>query len=132
MSRNKTVLSAFLMAFCSYLLSAVAFAATAGPAAEKAAPLWGLIVSGGGGVIFLGAFSVAAVALVIYHFRSVVPHKLTPPDFIENLLFLLEKKEYEKAVSVCRQQENLVSAGALKGLQKISKGKSVVEEAIQY
>ena len=105
---------------------------TAAAPMDKAATLWDLIVSGGVVMIFLAALSVTAAALVIYHFRTLVPAKLTPSDFIENLLFLLEKKEYEKAVSVCRQQENMISAIALKGLQKMSKGKSVVEEAIQH
>jgi len=60
------------------------------------------------------------------------PEKLTPPDFIENLLSLLERREHEKAVSICKQQPNMISAIALKGLSKISKGKTVAEEAIQY
>ena len=101
-------------------------------AASKSGTLWDIIVSGGVSMIFLGILSIAAIALIVHHFRSVVPEKLTPADFIENLLFLLEKKEYEKAVSVCRQQENLVSLVALKGLQKMSKGKAIVEEAVQY
>ncbi len=113
-----------------------AFSASVGEMAQqtagKATTLWDLLVSGGPSMIFLGLLSMAATALVIYHFIQIIPHKLTPPDFIENLLFLLDKKEYEKAVSVCRQQENMISAIALKGLQKISKGKSVVEEAVQY
>ncbi len=133
MSRKKMILTAFLMSVASILiLNNPAFAVPPGPAPEKAATLWELIVSGGVVMIFLGILSVAAAALVIYHFRSVTPSKMTPPDFIENLLFLLEKKEYEKAVSVCRSQENMISAIALKGLQKMSKGKAVIEEAIQY
>ena len=132
MPRNRVLLRTFLMILSVSLISTVVFAAPPGPAPEKAATLWELLVSGGVCMIFLAMLSIGAVALVIHHFRNVVPDKLTPPDFIENLLMLLEKKEYEKAVSVCRQQENLVSAIALKGLQKISKGKAVVEEAIQY
>ena len=132
MPKAKMAFRVFLMMFSLYLLTGTAVAAPAGPPAEKAATLWELVVSGGVSMIFLGALSITAGALVIYHFRSVVPSKLTPPDFIENLLFLLEKKEYEKAVSVCRQQENLISAIALKGLQKMSKGKAVIEEAVQY
>ena len=94
--------------------------------------LWTMVISGGISMIFLGLVSVAATASVIYHFTHVRPEKLTPVDFTENLLFLLEKKEYEKAVAVCRQQENMISAIALKGLQRISRGKAVIEQAIQY
>ena len=124
---RKIVLSVLFL--CS--LSVHAFAAV-NPPMTKSGTLWDIIVSGGVVMIFLAALSIAALAIVIYHFRSVVPEKLTPADFTENLLFLLEKKEYEKAVSVCRQQENLISAIALKGLQKMSKTKAVVEEAVQY
>ena len=133
MSRKKMILNVLFFSLASFLvLSTVTFAAPPGPAPEKAATLWELLVSGGVCMIFLLILSMAAVALVVYHFRSVTPAKLTPPDFIENLLFLLEKKEYEKAVSVCRSQENMISAIALKGLQKMSKGKAVIEEAVQY
>ena len=59
------------------------------------------------------------------------PHKLVPEGFAENVLSLVERKEYEKAVMVCRQQENLISAIVVKGLQKVSKGKAVVEETMQ-
>lgn len=129
---NRVLFRSFLMVLSVFLVSSVVFAAVPGPVPEKAATLWELVVSGGVCMIFLAALSVAMLALVIHHFRSVIPAKLTPPDFIENLLFLLEKKEYEKAVSICRTQDNLISAIALKGLQKMSKGKAVVEEAVQY
>ena len=156
MSRKKTVSKIFLWVAACHprrffsgikLIPACAgmtlFIPTAGPgfagdaaaakmAENQSATLWQLIVSGGVCMIFLGLLSVAALALVIYHFRFVTVRKLTPPDFTENLLFLLEKKEYEKAVSVCRQQENMISAIAIKGLKNMSKGKSVVEEAVQY
>ncbi len=99
---------------------------------EKAMTLWELIVAGGSCMIFLGAISVAAVASVIYHFKYVTPEKLTPGDFTENLLSLLEKKEHQKAISLCKTQENLISSVALKGLGKMSKGHSVMEEAIQH
>jgi biopolymer transport protein ExbB len=129
----KTLSSMFLV---SIFVCGAAFASSADagalPAETKAATLWDLIVGGGVVMIFLGILSVAAVALIIHQFRAVVPHKLAPPDFVENLLFLLEKKEYEKSVAVCRQQENVISAIALKGLQKMSKGKTVIEEAVQH
>jgi biopolymer transport protein ExbB len=114
-----------------------AFAAKAGAgvpsneAIEKGMTLWQLILAGGSCMIFLGLISVAAVASIIYHFKYVTPERLTPQDFIENLLTLLEKKEYNKAVSICKQQPNMISDIALKGLSKISKGKVVVEDAIQ-
>ncbi len=114
-----------------------AFAADApggltGQAVDRGMTLWQLIVAGGSCMIFLGIISATGVASIIYHFINVKPEKLTPPDFTQTLLFLLEKKEYDKAISVCEQQPNMISAIALKGLAKLSKGKIVVEEAIQY
>lgn len=125
-----------MIALLSVLFLFSAGSALAAPATSASAPtamtLWELLVGGGWPMILLAATSIAAMALVIYHFREIRAEKLTPPDFSENLLFLLEKKEWDKAVSVCRQQTNLISAIALKGLQKISKGKTVIEEAVQY
>src|SRR3989338_1910903 len=82
-------------------------------------------------MIFLGLLSVTAAAFIIYHFKYVKLNKLVPQDFVENLIFLLEKKEFEKAASVCKQQENMVSAIAAKGLSKRAKGHAIVENAVQ-
>ncbi len=130
---NLYTASFFLIA--ALFLSYNAFAANAdkvAAAVDRGMSLWQLILAGGSCMIFLGAISVAAVASVIYHFQYVTPERLTPPDFTENLLFLLEKGNHEKAISVCKQQPNMISAIALQGLSKRSKGKTVVEEAIQY
>ena len=124
----KKFLLVFLLSSSVYLFSASAFAADGAKGGDT---LWQLLASGGIPILFLGVLSVAATALVIYHFRSVTLEKLAPIDFIENVMFLIEKKEVDKAIAVCKQQDNLVSAIALKGLQKHSKGKAVVEEVMQ-
>jgi biopolymer transport protein ExbB len=118
-----------LFSFFSFFFCASAFAQNA-PA--QSPTLWTLLVSGGPVVILMLITSVAATASIIYHFQNVTPEKLTPREFTENLIFLLEKKEFQKAVSVCKQQENMISAIALKGLSKASQGKAVVESAVQY
>ena len=114
------------------------YAATSGKApaspgglAETSGTLWQLIASGGTCMIFLGIMSVAATALVIYHFQNVRPEKLVPRDRIHDLVGLFKKKEYGKATSVCRQQTNLISAIALKGLEKISESKDAAREAME-
>ena len=136
MAIKKIFSSALMSSFASVLLSSAAFAANAikmpAPEAASAGSLWEMLYAGGPSMVVMGLVSVAVVALVIYHFKYVTIKRLTPPDFIENLLFLLEKKEYEKAVAICRQQDNMVSGIALKGLQKISKGKVAIEQAIQH
>ena len=135
MLRRKKIFRAFLITGFLVSLSGLVWAAqTVASAAKSPAAVttaWNLIASGGPVVIFLFLTSVAAGALVIYHFTHVTQEKLTPRDFTENLLFLLEKKEYQKATSLCKQQDNLVSAIALKGLSKMSQGKAGVESAVQ-
>ncbi len=98
---------------------------------DKATTLWDLILAGGACMVFLGALSLVATTLIIYHFWKVTAEKLTPVDFIENLLSLIERKHYDKAVTVCSQQSNLISEIALPGLKKVEKGAAAVEEKIQ-
>ena len=135
MSIGKKLWRAFLTMGSSLFFTGVAFAentASGAHAQGKVTTAWHLIASGGPVVLFLFLVSIAAVASVIYHFKYVNTEKLTPRDFTENLLGLLEKKEYQKATSLCKQQDNLVSAIALKGLSKMSQSKSAVESAVQY
>lgn len=121
-----------VLAWSAPLWAAPAAGAAASDGLQKGMTLWQLFVAGGSVMIFIGAISVAATASIIYHFKYVTPERLTPPDLIENLLLLIEKKEHQKAVSVCKQQDNIISAVTLKGLNKISKGPAVVEEAMLY
>ena len=127
-----TVFSPVAMLF----LSSAAFAAlqnsaaqaSAGSLQDQATSLWQLIVAGGSCMILQGFLSVAAIASILYHFKFVTPEKLVPADFCENLFSLLEKKEYKKAASVCKQQENLVSSIASTVLKRISKGSMSVPQ----
>ena len=136
MPKKKVYSKIFLWVIALGLVAGAAFAANAlstpKPAGNPVMTLWAVIASGGVSIIVLGLVSIAAVASVIYHFKYVTFEKLVPRDFTENLMALLEKKEYDKAISVCRQQENMISAIALNGLKKMSRGKGAVEQAIQY
>ena len=127
----KRFLTLFVLAATFTLYPALSYAAKTAAEPSRTSTLWQLISSGGISMIFLAILSILAGALVIYHFIAVTPEKLVPAYFSENVLALVEKKEYEKAIMVCRQQENLISAIVLKGLQKVSKGKVVVEETMQ-
>ncbi len=119
----------FLGAFWAVCPADRALAASS--ATETVTTYWELISSGGLCMLFLGALSVALVAIVIYHFQNVRVEKMIPADFCDNLLFLVEKKEFDKATSICRQQKNLISDIVLKGLQKISKDKGLAQDTIQ-
>ena len=112
--------------------SGAAFAAAVKPGTQEETTFLQLIFSGGVCIIFLLALSIAVLAVIIYHFMNVRMDRMIPQDMTENLISLIERKEYDKALSVCRQQPNLISAIAEKGLQKTSKGKAVMEEAIQF
>lgn len=120
----------------SLIFTKSAFSASA-PASgiqEQMTSLWQLVEAGGPTMIFQGLLSVAALALAIYHFRFVTAQKLIPQDFCENLLTLLERKEYEKAVSVSKQQKNIASSIAVNVIPRIAKGKSTpaqIESLVQ-
>ena len=111
------------------LLGWISFASAAVPAPsvdlqDQVTSLWQLIVAGGVSMIFQGILSVLALALVIYHFKNVRPETVVPADFSENLISLLEKKEYEKAISVSKQQQNLISSISLTVLNRFMKLKN--------
>ena len=116
----------------SYLHAAPATAEGQTNMMQKGMTLWDLLVAGGWVMIPLALISIAATASAIYHFRNVTPEKMTPVDVTENILSLTESKQYDKAIAVCKQQPNMISSIALKGLERVGKGKMVVEEAIQY
>ncbi len=108
------------------LLNSFSWAAEKAPAGslqDKVSSLWDLIAAGGSCMIVQALLSMAALAIVIHHWRYVSLEKLVPRDFCENLYALLEKKEYEKAVSVCKQQENIVSLTTLAVLTRFRKNK---------
>jgi biopolymer transport protein ExbB len=127
------VRSAVGLSVISVLFSATQ-ALAAAPAGDDAhrMTLWQLLVSGGWVMIPLAILSVLATASIIYHFLNVRSEKLTPRDFTENLLSLLERKEIAKAKSLCAQQPNLISEIAMQGLEKSARGNAVIEEAVQY
>src|SRR3989338_4093664 len=66
-------------------------------AIEKGMTLWQLMVAGGSVMIFIGLLSVIGVALIIYHFIYIRASLLTPQDFSETLLDLMQKGDFEKA-----------------------------------
>jgi biopolymer transport protein ExbB len=127
----------FRTAFFSFVVTVLSLApahaaSAASSNAEKGSTLWQLIAAGGICMIFLGLMSVATVALAIYHFLYVRAEKLVPQELTENVLSLLDRREYEKAKQVCLQQPTLISAITLKGLEKAARGPVVVEDAIQH
>ncbi len=122
--------------FSVFSLTAVSAHAAAAPAArgglqEQVLSLWELIVAGGSSMILQGFLSVVAVAFIIYHFRFVKMEKLLPADFVENLLSLLEKKEYEKAASVCKTQQNMASLMAMSVLPRLAKGSKLAPAQVE-
>ncbi len=105
-----------------------------GSVGDQVATLWQLIVAGGVCMIFQGLLSILGLALILYHFKTINVNRLVPVDFCENLMLLLEKKEYDKAISISKQQDNLVSQIALKVLPRVARGKltpAQVEGVIQ-
>ena len=130
MQKGKRFFQAQLFSLMILLSAGSVFAAPAavatavpGSIQDQAATLWQLIVAGGVCMIFQGLLSVLGLALIIYHFKTINVNRLVPVDFSENLTLLLEKKEYDKAISMSKQQDNLISRIALKALPRIARGK---------
>ncbi len=124
--------SVFLSGILTVLSTLSAYAAAVPQVpVTKGETLWKLVSGGGVCMIFLGLMSVATIALALYHFMYVRAEKIVPQDLTENVLSLLERKEYDKAKAVCLQQPNLVSAVALKAIEKAPKGLTVLEDAVQ-
>lgn len=100
-------------------------------ASEAGMTLWQTIYSGGSVMIVLALLSVAALALIIYFFLTITPEKLLPMDSLEQTVKLVEKKDYEKAKTLCKDEDSLPSKVLLAGLARIGREKVVIKEAMQ-
>lgn len=111
----------FLTFFAVAAYAAVDPSLGAKAAEHRLQSVWDLIVAGGWTMAIQALLSVAAGSLIVYQLRYVREDKLVPADFCQNLYVLLEKKEYDKAIAVCKQQENVISAITLGTLQRFRK-----------
>ncbi|MGD2278849.1 MAG: MotA/TolQ/ExbB proton channel family protein [Candidatus Omnitrophota bacterium] len=98
--------------------------------AEEGMTLWQIIKAGGEIMIVLAFLSIAALALVIYYFLSFDPKKLLPEDFLARVTSLIKENRSEEVKTACKNNPNLVSDVVLAGFARVSREKTVVEEAM--
>ena len=97
--------------------------------------LWQLLVAGGSVMIVIGFLSFAAVALIIYEFKTLKVEKLAPRQFFENIVGKLEERNLNATRDLCTQEkENLIAKIVLAGLDKTKKkpGDILVREAMEH
>lgn len=100
-------------------------------AGQTGMTLWQIIKSGGEIMIILAFLSIAGLALIIYYFLMMKQDKLLPRDFLNKTVALVEEKKYDDAITLCKENSNLISNVMLVGLSRVGHEKVVVREAIE-
>jgi biopolymer transport protein ExbB len=117
--------------FCSILLSGSAFAAdTATAPAASHVSLWVLLKAGGVTMIVLGLLSVVALTMIFYNFLTIKLELIAPPEFTDNLIMRLESGDLQGARIICDKKKNMISSITMAGINRASRGKTVIREAV--
>jgi biopolymer transport protein ExbB len=93
--------------------------------------LWQFLQAGGWTMLVLGLVSVLALALIVYDFLTIKIEKLAPNEFSESLVQKLESNDPHGARQLCEKESNIISAIALAGLDRRTKGKTIMREAME-
>ena len=93
--------------------------------------LWALLKAGGYTMAVLGLLSVAALALIFYNFLTINAELLAPKVFTSNLIIKLEARDLEGAKIICEKEKNIISTIAVAGINRYSRGKVVMREAME-
>ena len=99
---------------------------------EKGMTLWQMIVAGGAVMIFLGALSVGAIAIIAYEFMTLKAENLAPKKFSEDIILKLEKGEFKAAKKMCAENpKNAIARIVEAGLNKVETRPVVAREAME-
>ena len=98
---------------------------------QETITLWQFIQAGGWAMLVLGALSVIALAIIVYDFMVIKVELLVPAEFTEDLVRKLEAYQLQEARSMCEKKSNIMAAIALTGLDRRTKGKLVMREAME-
>lgn len=93
--------------------------------------LWQLLKAGGWTMIVLGLLSVLALTLIFYNFLTIKPKTLVPVDLCDNLIMKLESRDLKGARVLCEKNKNIVTAMALAGINRASRGRTVIREVVE-
>ncbi len=98
---------------------------------QETTTLWQLLKNGGWSMLVLGALSLVALAIIVYDFMTLKPELKTPQRFFEDLIEKLEAGDYKGAVQLCRRNDNILSAVAIAGLERSTKGRLIMRESME-
>lgn len=119
------------MALAATPASAPASGVVSATGGQETTTLWQLLKSGGWSMLVLGLLSAVAMALIVYDFMTLKPELKTPQPFFEDLVEKLEAGDLKSAQQLCRRNSNIISEVALAGLERTTKGRVIVREAME-
>jgi biopolymer transport protein ExbB len=137
---RKRIAIALMMAF-SFLMTAVAYAA------DQAAPQMSgletlarkvlgsgfvqLFIDGGWAMWPILFVAIYGVAYIIWKFISLSYGKINVANFLNEIVPMLEKKNYKDALDLARKTRGPVGAVVFAGMLKADKGTAAVEKALE-
>jgi len=98
---------------------------------QESITLWQFIKAGGWAMLVLGVLSVIALAIIVYDFMTIKVEQLIPAEFVEGLIRKLEGYQLKEARSMCETKGNIIAIIALTGLDRRTRGKVVMREAME-
>jgi len=125
----KKLLFAMLVIVVVIGAATIAYAADGGAVGERT-NVMSLIGKSGKIGIFILLLSFVGLALIIEHAVTIRRDKLLPQYFIVELEDLFENEEYEEALKLCEEEDNLLSRVLASGLAKVDMGYDTMEEAM--
>ena len=75
--------------------------------------------------------SVIAMGVIIKFFVDLKRDKLAPPDLLDELDALIEEKNFDEALGICEDEDNVISNVVLAGLNKIKQPFGTIELAVE-
>jgi len=90
-----------------------------------------LLQSGGVVMVILGILSIITITLVVYALMRLQVSKLIPLELAHQLIGRLKKGDYIQARGLCEDDDSLVAAVVLAGLDKTGRGPEAVQESVE-
>jgi len=99
--------------------------------AQEGMTLWQMLKTGGFIMLVLAVISVVTTAMVIYNFMTLKITVLAPRHFSEEVVKRLEEGKFKSVQTMCKTEQNIISAIIVAGLNRLGKGPLIVREAME-
>jgi biopolymer transport protein ExbB len=90
-----------------------------------------LMESGGPIAVVIAAMSIGMLALVFEHLFTLRRNATAPPQLAENVLNLIQQRQFQQAAGECRANGSLLGFVVAAGLAEMDLGYSAVEKAME-